>query len=247
MRRASRSRCCSGRRSLRTAEACTVMTLTLWPTTSCSSRAILARSSVTAPRARSSRSLSARAARSLCLVRLLELAAEREPDRPEDAKMTLVAMKPSRFRRILGRRARSHRSRVRAPPPPAHAPAASPPGRPPRSPPGRGRRVRRHSGIDERRQDDRSAYRHRSAEREAPAGESGERIARSRGRRTKAGGRGRPTGPVRPDTGETEADGGEEQGIEPVAARKRPEGVHTSKVLQDGRIASAPGATRARS
>jgi hypothetical protein len=40
------------------------MTLTLWPTTSWSSRAIRARSSATAARARSSRSRSSRAARS---------------------------------------------------------------------------------------------------------------------------------------------------------------------------------------
>src|SRR5262249_55571153 len=57
----TRSWSCSSRR--RTAEACTGMTLTLWPTTSWSSRAIRARSSATALRARSSRSRSARAAR----------------------------------------------------------------------------------------------------------------------------------------------------------------------------------------
>ena len=64
IRSASRSRSCSGLRSRRTADACTVITLTLWPTTSCSSRAIRARSSATARCARSSRSRSARAARS---------------------------------------------------------------------------------------------------------------------------------------------------------------------------------------
>ena len=56
---ASRSFCCSGRSRRRTAEACTVITLTACPTTSCSSRAIRARSSVTASRASASRPLQA--------------------------------------------------------------------------------------------------------------------------------------------------------------------------------------------
>ena len=54
---AARSLTWSGRISRRTADACTVITLTLWPMTSCSSRAIRLRSSATATSARSSRSL----------------------------------------------------------------------------------------------------------------------------------------------------------------------------------------------
>ena len=53
--RASRSTTCSGSSRRRTADACTVMTLTLWPMTSCSSRAIRLRSSATAWAARCSR------------------------------------------------------------------------------------------------------------------------------------------------------------------------------------------------
>ena len=56
---ASRSFSWSGSSRRRTAEAWTVITLTLWPTTSCSSRAMRARSSATASRACSSRSSSA--------------------------------------------------------------------------------------------------------------------------------------------------------------------------------------------
>ena len=83
---ASRSRSCSGLSSRRTPAACTVITLTLWPTTSWSSRAIRARSSATAARASSSRARSSRVGTLLRRVGLPQLVPEAEPDRPRDAE-----------------------------------------------------------------------------------------------------------------------------------------------------------------
>ncbi len=66
----------------RTAPTCSTITLTACATTSCSSRAIRARSSATATRAADSRSRSARSARSSAASALLVALAQREPHEP---------------------------------------------------------------------------------------------------------------------------------------------------------------------
>ena len=240
MRRASRSRSCSGRRSRRTAEACTVMTLTLWPTTSWSSRAILARSS----RDRGPRPLLALtlgAGRPLSrLVRLLELPAQRERDRPDDAEDEAggdEAVEISQW--VLGRRPGSlHRSR-RTSPATARWRSRSKPTRKTAAQPARKGTKRTATSLGRRR---RCQVRPRAPtatgapkgnrRREEERREIAKIASEVEPERALAA---RPDGPAPDHAGEAEPDRGEDQDVEPVAARELPEPLHLSKVLQKRR------------
>jgi hypothetical protein len=173
----------------------------------------------------------------LGLVRLLELAAESERDRPDededDAGGDEAVEVPDRVA-VGGKRGhtdREHEPRHRLPTLREQSHQED-------------RRASRQEGdeevvdepfVDERRQDDRDADRHRRPEREAPSEK--ERADDRHGREHVE-----PEwalGAVRlvlseHDTGEAEADGGKEQHVEPVAARESPKAVHNPKVLQNG-------------
>ena len=81
-------------RRRRAADAWTVITLTLWPTTSCSSRAMRVRSSATASRACSTRSCSARASRCFASSASWNLRLSPNPIAHATVKTTDVKTKP---------------------------------------------------------------------------------------------------------------------------------------------------------